>query len=89
MHERIMNGLRKIDQVVDKVVGNFVKEYPTLENLQANFPHKQDCGGSLPLQDSKGVLLSANLGMAGLYSERISRLSCDECHEAREYLQHE
>ena len=85
MHERIMDQFKKIDQVFDRVMGNVGKGYPTLENLQSNFPHKKGCSQSIPLISTERSDTFPGSGFEPSIRITASFLKCDECHEEKQY----
>lgn len=87
MHERIMSGLRKIDQVFDRVLGNFkIEPLSTMEELQSTFPHKKGCSQSQPLKSTDRLVFIPGSGGFDIgIHVRANFLSCDECHTEQQF----
>lgn len=86
MHEKIMRGLKKIDDFFDRALGSFSTEpLPTLEELQLNFPHQQGCSQSLSLKPIERLFPAGGGGWGGGLTFATRYLRCDECHVTEEY----
>ena len=87
MHEKIMNGLRKIDQVFDRALGDFkIEPLRTMEELQSSFPHKKGCSLSQSLESTNRLIFIPGSGGFDIgVHVRAYFLSCDECHTEQEF----